>query len=391
MLQRDYLIVGAGLSGGCACAGIREFDKKGSVLLVGAESFLPYDRVPLSKTFLREAKPSIEKLLYVEPDWYDKHKIEVRLDTIVTAFNLERRLAVLRNGQTFEFRKALLATGSRPRRPQVAGATLGNVFYLHSIRDALAIREVAAVEKNVVVIGGGFTAIETAASLVQAKAKVMLMNRDHAVWQHWLDPETAQWLTRHMETHGVQMMMGEDLNGFEGKTVLKNIQTKSGNRFAAPMAIVAVGSDPNLDLVMNTPLSSPNGTPVNEYLETDEKGIFAAGDIALFPDRVFGGVRRLSHWENARDQARIAGSNMTGRKRIKFDCVPRFFSHVFDLHFEFFGDFGRPPGRMEIDGERARRKFTLRYFQGSKLTSIVHCNQDESRVATASDEIREAQ
>src|SRR5439155_6207432 len=135
----------------------------------------------------------------------------------------------------------------------------------------------------------------------------------------------------------------QDLNGFEGKTVLKNIQTKSGDRFPAQMALVAVGSDPNLELVHNTPLSSPNGTPVNDYLETDEKGIYAAGDIALFPDNIFGGVRRIEHWDNAKEQGLVAGANMTGRKRIKYDYVPYFFSDLFDLSFEFFGDFRQPP------------------------------------------------
>ncbi len=392
MIHRDYLIVGAGLAGGSACEGIREFDRKGTVMLAGAEAFPPYNRPPLSKSFLREAKePGFEKLQHLAPEWFEKHKIEMRLDTAVVALNLERRLAVLRNGQTIEFRKALLATGSKPRRPLVAGATLGNVFYLNNLRDALAIREVAAEEKNIIVIGGGFIAVETASALAQAKMKVTLMNRNRNIWQKWLDAETAQWLTQQFENHGVTLMMGEDLNGFEGKTILKNVQTKTGNRFPASMALVAVGADPNLDLVHNTPLSSPNGTPVNEYLETDEKGIFAAGDIALFPDKIFGGVRRISHWDNARVQGRIAGSNMTGKKRIKFYHVPRFFSDVFNLSFEFFGDFSRPALQVELDGDRAKRKFVARYFQGSKLTGIVHCNQDPALAETACNAILDAQ
>src|SRR5438046_10655614 len=109
------------------------------------------------------------------------------------------------------------------------------------------------------------------------------------------------------------MWMGESLNGFAGKTILSNIQTKSGNRVQAGLAMVACGAEPNLDLVRNTPLSGPHGSPVTEYLETEEKGIYAIGDLAFYPDRIMGGMRRPTHWEHARDQGLIAGANMTGK------------------------------------------------------------------------------
>ena len=388
MIYRDYLIIGAGLAGASACEGVRSHDKKGSIALIGNESYLPYHRPPLSKIFLKNPKPAIEKLQHHDADWFEKNHVEVRLDTFVTALNIDRHIAVLSNGVAIEFKKACLATGSRARRPAVAGATLGNVFYLRSIRDALAIKEVAATGKGIVIIGGGFIAVEAAASLREAKVKVTLMNRHRTIWQKRLDPETSEWLTDYISRKGATLMMGEDLNGFEGKTVLKNVQTKSGNRFATEMALVAVGADPNLELVLNTPLSSPGGTPVNDYLESDEKGIYAAGDIALFPDKIFGGVRRLDHWENAKEQGLVAGANMTGRKRIKYDCVPYYCSEMFDLSFEFFGDFRLPASRIEFSGDRAKKKFVLRYFMGTKLMGIVHCNQDEALGKAAREQLR---
>jgi len=391
MISRDYLIIGAGLAGARVCEGIRTHDKKGSVTLVGREAFLPYHRPPLSKAFLKNQKAEASKFACLDPAWYAKHNIEVRLDTVVTQLNLERHLAVLATGQTIEFRKACLATGSRPRRPPVAGANLGNIFYLRTVRDALAIKEMVAQSKELVIIGGGLIAVEAAAALREAKIKVSMMNRNQFLWQKRLDLETAQWLTQYVANRGVNLMMQEDLNGFEGKTILKNIQTKSGNRFPAAMALVAVGAEPNIELALNTPLSSPNGTPVNDYLETDEKGIYAAGDIALFPDKVFGGVRRSVHWENASDQGAVAGANMTGKKRIKFESIPYFSSELFDLKFEFFGDFRLPPGRAEVSGDRAKKKFMIRNFQGSRLTGIVYCNQEASLGQPAREEIREAQ
>src|SRR5213595_3997779 len=249
MIRRDYFVVGAGIGGASACEGIRKYDKRGSVTLVGAEVFPPYKRWILSKAFLREKNPQLKKLQEPDERWFKAHKIETRFGTVVTQFNIERRLAVLVNGETIEFNKACLAMGSRPVRPPVAGVALGNVIYLRTIRDALALKEMATLEKGLMVVGGGLLACEAAASLRMMKLKVGLMHRDSYLLNRYLDAETGAWLTEYFAKHGVTLLIGESLNGFEGKTVLRNIQTKSGNRVPAGLAIVACGAEPNLDLV----------------------------------------------------------------------------------------------------------------------------------------------
>src|SRR5205823_13384694 len=261
MIRRDYLIIGAGISGARACEGIRKYDKRGSVTLVGAEIFPPYKRWILSKNFLREKEANLKKLQEVDERWFEKHKIETRFATVATQFNIERRLAVLANGETIEFNKACLAMGSRPVRPPVAGVNLGNVIYLRTLRDALALREMAGVERGIMVVGGGLLACEAAASLRIMKLKVGLMHRDPYLLNRYLGPETGAWLTDYFTKHGVVLSMGEALNGFEGKTVLRNIQTKSGNRFPIGLAVVACGAEPNLDLVRNTPYQGLTGRP----------------------------------------------------------------------------------------------------------------------------------
>src|SRR6266446_527066 len=287
MIQRDYLIIGSGIGGASACEGVRKHDKRGTVTLVGAEVLHPYKRWMLSKSFLREKTPPLKKLPIVDPRWYHAHKIETRFGAIVTQVNIDRRLAVLGNGESIEFNKACLAMGSRPVRPPVAGVNLGNVIYLRTIRDALALREMANLEKTVMVIGGGLLACETAASLRMMKLKVSMMHRNAYLLNRYLDSQTGPWLTEYFAKHGVTMLMGESLNGFEGKTVLRNIQTKSGSR--------------------------------------------VPGDLAFYPDRIMGGVRRQTHWENAREQGLIAGANMTGKKRIRYEQIPYFWTEMFDL------------------------------------------------------------
>ncbi len=390
MIQRDYLIIGGGIGGASACEGIRRHDKRGSVTLVSAEVFPPYKRWILSKDFLREKNPQLKKLQEPNEHWYQAHKIETRFGTVVTQFNIDRRLAVLANGESIEFNKACLAMGSRPVRPPVAGVGLGNVIYLRTIRDALALREMANLEKTVMVVGGGLLACEAAASLRTMKLKVAIMHRDPYLLNRYIDAETGGWLTEYFEKHGVTMLMGESLNGFEGKTILRNIQTKSGNRVQAGLAVVACGAEPNLDLVRNTPLSGPHGSPVTDYLETEEKGIYAIGDLAFYPDRVMGGVRRQTHWDNARDQGLIAGANMTGKKRIRYEQIPYFWTEMFDLRMDFVGDFSAQPSRIDLSGVYAKKKFIARYYQGEKLRAILLCQKTPREVESAKKELRNA-
>jgi NAD(P)H-nitrite reductase large subunit len=390
MIQRDYLIIGSGIGGASACEAIRKHDKRGTITIVGAEVMPPYKRWILSKDFLREKTAPIKKLALLDPRWYHSHKVETRFGTIVKQFNIDRRLAVLGNGESIEFNKACLAMGSRPVRPPVAGVNLGNVIYLRTVRDALALREMANLEKTVMVIGGSLLACEAAASLRAMKLKVGMMHRNAYLLNRYLDSQTGPWLTEYFAKHGVTMLIGESLNGFEGKTVLRNIQTKSGSRVPAGLAVVACGAEPNLDLVRNTPLSGPHGSPVTDYLETEEKGIFAVGDLAFYPDRIMGGVRRQTHWDNAREQGLIAGANMTGKKRIRYEQIPYFWTEMFDLRMHFVGDFSVQPTRVDMRGTYAKRKFTARYYQGEKLRAILLTNQTPREVDSAKKELRRA-
>jgi NADPH-dependent 2,4-dienoyl-CoA reductase/sulfur reductase-like enzyme len=390
MIQRDYLIIGSGIGGVSACEGVRRHDKRGSVTLVGAEVSPPYKRWILSKSFLREKNPQLKKLQEPEERWYQAHKIETRFGTVVTQFNIDRRLAVLANGESIEFNKACLAMGSRPVRPLVAGVSLGNVIYLRTVRDALALKEMANLEKTVMVVGGGLLACEAASSLRMMKLKVGLMHRDSYLLNRYLDADTGGWLTDYFAKHGVTLSMGESLNGFEGKTVLRNIQTKSGNRYPVGLAVVACGAEPNLDLVRNTPLAGPHGSPVTDYLETEEKGIYAVGDLAFYPDRLMGGVRRQTHWDNARKQGLIAGANMTGKKRTRYEQIPYFWTEMFDLRMDFVGDFSVLPTRIDLRGTYAKKKFVARYYQGEKLRGILLCHQSSGEVESAKTQLRHA-
>ena len=222
-------------------------------------------------------------------------------------------------------------------------------------------------EKNIIVIGGGLLACEAASSLRKLKMKVTIMHRNAYLLNRYLDPTTGAWVSEYFGKHGITLLLGESLNGFEGKTVLRNIQTKSGNRVAAGVAVVACGAEPNLELVRNTPLSGAHGSPVTDYLETEEKGIYAIGDLAFYPDRLMGGMRRQTHWENAREQGLVAGANMTGKKRIRYEQIPYFWTEMFDLRMDFVGDFSLAPTRVELRGTLREEKIHRALFSGRSV------------------------
>ena len=282
MIERDYLVIGAGTAGVSVCEGIRLHDKRGKLTLVGNESSsLPTHGSPLSRS------GSSARRNFDRRDSTFHHPAELVRGAEDRPPAQHRRhpaqsgpppRRVLSNGQTIEFKKACLATGSRPFRPQVAGTNLGNIIYLRTIGDARALKEMVALEGEHRRSSAAATSrVEAAAALRQRpKCKVSLMTRDSDA----LEPvprrrDSAAWLTGRVpprtESHCTSR---RSLNGFEGKTVLRNIQTKNGNRFPASLALVARRlARLNLELVRNTPLSSAKGTPVNEFLETDEKGI----------------------------------------------------------------------------------------------------------------------
>jgi 3-phenylpropionate/trans-cinnamate dioxygenase ferredoxin reductase subunit len=381
MIRREYLIVGAGAAGMAACEAIRALDKKSSIMLVSAEPHCGVRRPELLPTMLGAKVPPVEILATHELAWFAKNKVDLRLNTMITQFSLEQRAAVLMTGQAVKFEKALLATGSRARRPDVAGSKLGNIFFLRNARDLTGLREVVELEKSCVVIGGGFVAAETAALLRKLKLNVTLMSRSANIWSRYVDPETSAWLSKYYAANGVKLMLGQHLNGFEGRTYVQRVQTKSGERLDTNLVICAMGSEPNLQLVSASPLWSQNGCPVTERLESDEIGIFAAGDIALYPNGHMGGMRREEHWDAALAMGKAAGHNMAAKKMVNFTYIPWHQSKVFDLTFDFVGDFSRPPTRVELEGERDKKhKFMLKCYQLNRLTGYVFCNEDQKKV-----------
>jgi 3-phenylpropionate/trans-cinnamate dioxygenase ferredoxin reductase subunit len=381
MIRTEYLIIGAGVAGVSAAEAIRRNDTKGRLIMAGTDLAGVVDRESLIP-FLNTGPRILPSSLVTTPaePWCAEHGVELRADSPVVQFNAERRVAVFASGQAVEFKKALLATGSRARRVKVPGSGLGNIFYPRTMRDIVGLRETLGQISHVTVVGGGWGAIEAASTLRDAGKEVALLTRSPAVFGRFLDPDTGAWLNDLFSKRGVRLYLNEILNGFEGQNILQRVQTKSGLRIDTDAVVVFMGAEPNLSLVANTPLNGSFGCPVNEYLETEEPAVFAAGDVAFYQDKRFGGSRRVEHVDAARAQGALAGHNMSSRSRKVFDYVPWHRCTVFGSRFDFVGDFSKQPTRSRCEGSLAKRRFTLLLQFVSRVTGIVLCNQPEEEV-----------
>jgi NADPH-dependent 2,4-dienoyl-CoA reductase/sulfur reductase-like enzyme len=372
-----YVVVGGGMAAGYAA---REFVergvKPGELAILSAESSLPYERPPLSKGFLK-GTDSEETVAINAAAFYAEHGIEVRLGTRAEGAELVRR-RLLFDGGEWQFDKLLIATGSRARRFEVPGAELEGILYLRSLEDAKRIQSVAAPGRRALVIGGGFIGMEVAASLTARSVEVTLVVAEERVWKALFTPEMSEFFERYYEARGVRLVKNARVARFTGRGRAEALETAAGERLAADFFVAGIGAAPETGLFDNTGVAIQNGILVNEYLESSAPGVYAAGDVANYRDALWGKQRRVEHWDNAVAQGAHAARVMTGT-REPFEHVPYFFSDVFDLSYEFWGD-AAGADRAVVRGEMASGSFSVWWLREGRLTAaFVMARPEEER------------
>lgn len=316
---------------------IRSRDRKGRIMLVSNEQHLPYDRVPLSKEYLMGKLPR-ESLFLQEAEFYQQHNVEVLLGRRVQRLNVDARSALLNDGRELKFDRLLLATGGRPRRLSIPGGNLPGIYYLRTIDDSEAIQAAMSKARRAVVIGGGFIGCEIAAASVQKGLDTTIIEVGPSLLSLPIDAETAQWITEYFIERGVHVLTNEAAARFleeDGRAV--GVETKTGKEVLGDFVGVGVGVSPNVELAQEAGLAVDNGIIVNEQLEVDNKGVYAAGDVACFYSPVFAKHLRLEHYDVAVKHGQVAGANMAGGQE-KFAELPYFFSFMFKLRTEVWGD-----------------------------------------------------
>ena len=350
----------------------------GELMIVSADGALPYERPPLSKSFL-SGKDTEDGILINPPEWYREHGIEVRLHTVIEELDVKKRRLRANSGDAFDFETLLIATGARARKLDCPGTDLPNVSYLRSLDDSKKIRARSAGAKQAVVIGGGFIGMEVASVLAQKKIETTLVIREDRVWSRVFTPAMSEFFERYYASHGVQLIKKEGVASLKGRDRI-DVSLSSGREISCDMVVAGVGAAPVTELFAKTGLGVENGIVVSEYLETNQPGIFAAGDVANYPDKIFDKRRRVEHWDNAVSQGPHWARIVSG-KREAFVHVPYFFSDIFDLSYELWGD-SEGATQIVARGDLSTSSFSIWWLKQDRLVSAFAMNRpDEEREA----------
>ncbi len=365
MKRFPFVILGGGVAGGNAASEFaRQQTGKGSVALLTADRSIPYDRPPLSKNFL--AQETGEKdILINDPSFYKDHGIEMRTRHQVIALDFKRRVLKCQPGRDIGFEKLLIATGSNLRRLKVPGGDLNGIFYLRLLDHSKAIRDRIQKGKQAVVIGSGFIGIEVASVLARKGMRTTLVYPQSRLWEKFFTPEMSAFYEKYYRQKGVELLPRERVTGFGGSRSVKNVRLQSGRELAADLVVAGIGVAPAVELFSGTGLGVKDGILVDEYLHTNMAGVWAVGDLANYPDKIFGQRRRIEHWDNAVEQAKVAVRNMMGKPQ-PFIHVPYYFSDEFDLSYEFWGDNSRHD-EVIYRGQVARGKFSAWWLKSGRL------------------------
>jgi len=367
----DYVIVGGGLAGASAVLGIRELDTAGKILLVGEESYLPYDRPPLSKK-LWFGKKKVEDIFLHDRAFYDKHAVTLALGATAARLDPDAKTLTTTRGETYGYGKLLLATGCKSRTLDIPGGDLDGICYFRSLDDYLHTREVAAEGKSAVVVGGGFIGSELAAALNICKLHVTMIFPGALLCDRVLPDYLGRAVQQRYAEKGVRILASDKPVSF-GKNGGKFItRTGNGEAIESDIVIVGVGVIPEMELARSGGLEVGNGIVVNEYLETSRPDIYAAGDNAFFPYRALGQPMRIEHWDHALNQGKWAGRNMAGAHE-PFTYQPYFFSDLFEFGYEATGEVD---ARLETfaDWQKENDTGVIYYLRDGMVRGVMMCN-----------------
>jgi NADPH-dependent 2,4-dienoyl-CoA reductase/sulfur reductase-like enzyme/nitrite reductase/ring-hydroxylating ferredoxin subunit len=377
------VIVGGGAAGFAAAEMLRRRGYGGKVTMLSDDAAAPVDRPNLSKDYLAGSAPE-DWVSLRDNNWYAENKIDLKLNTEVTAINAKAKELTLSSGTTVAFDKLLLATGAEPVKLDIPEAAQAHVHTLRSLTDSRAIIAQAKAVKHAVVIGASFIGLETAAALRAREIAVHVVAPEKRPLERVFGPQLGDFVRALHEEHGVNFHLEDVVVAIGTNTVT----LKSGATLNADLVVMGVGVRPRLALAEKAGLAMDKGVSVNEYLETSAPGIYAAGDIARWPDAYTGQRIRVEHWVVAERQGQIAALNMMGA-RTQFRAVPFFWSQHYDVPINYFGH-AEGWDVIEVDGDIKSRDCLVRYRKGGKIMAIASIYRDRQCLEIAADMERQA-
>ena len=365
----SIVVVGGGAAGACAVETLRAEGYGGRITLLSADASVPYDRPNLSKDYLAGNAPE-EWIPLRSEEFYVELGVELHLSTEVTDLFLGNREVATADGRRFGYEALLLATGAEPVRLPIPGADLPHVHYLRTLADSRAIIKAAERARTAVVIGASFIGLEVAASLRTRGLEVHVVAPEQVPMHLVLGPEVGGFVRKLHEEKGVRFHLGQTAQAIEpAQVLLKDAQT-----LPADLVVIGVGVRPNVALAERAGLAIDRGILVDEHLQTSTPGVFAAGDIARWPDPHTGERIRVEHWVVAERQGQTAARNLLGA-RERFDAAPFFWSQHYDTGILYVGHAERWD-EARISGDLAARDCRIDYRRDGRTLAVATLGRD---------------
>jgi NADPH-dependent 2,4-dienoyl-CoA reductase/sulfur reductase-like enzyme/nitrite reductase/ring-hydroxylating ferredoxin subunit len=367
-------IVGGGAAGSAAAEMLRRAGYDRPIAVFSADSDVPVDRPNLSKDYL--AGEAQDDWIPLWPkEWYEEQRIELALGSPVAAIEPASRTLVLGNGSRRQFGALLIATGADPVRLSIPGVDETRVHYLRSFADSRKIVDRLSGAKHVVVIGASFIGLEVAASLRAREIAVDVVAPEAVPLERVMGSEVGRFVQSIHESHGVVFRLGRTVQSASGRT----LTLSDGSTLEADLIVVGVGVRPSVALAETAGLKTDKGILVDEFLETSEPGVFAAGDVARWPDARSGGDRiRVEHWVVAQRMGQTAARNMLGR-RERFDPVPFFWSQHYDVTIRYIGHAEKWDA-VRVDGSLDKRDASVSFLLGGRTLAVATVGRDRENL-----------
>jgi 3-phenylpropionate/trans-cinnamate dioxygenase ferredoxin reductase component len=373
-------VIGAGQAGFQTASSLRQEGFDGRVVLIGDEPGLPYQRPPLSKSYL-SGDSGLEELWLRPEAFYEKQEIELITGEAVTAIDRARLSLRLASGGAIECDHVVLATGARCRLLPVPGAGLDGVLPLRTLADADILRERLAQARNVVVVGAGFIGLEFAAVAIAAGAAVHIIEVTHHPMGRVVSAPMSRFFTEAHRAWGAEISLGTGVArilGDDGRVTA--VETSDGRVLPADLVLICIGVAPNAELAYDAGVAIDNGIVVDAFLATGIPEIAAIGDCANFPTRFASGRVRLESVQNGVDQAREVAARIAGKRVTPYDKVPWFWSDQRDLKLQIAG-LTAGHDKAVLRGDPENGSFSVFCFAGERLIGVESVNRPADHIA----------
>tara|TARA_X000000368_G_scaffold416344_1_gene410055 strand:+ start:45 stop:1253 length:1209 start_codon:yes stop_codon:yes gene_type:complete len=365
----NIIIIGAGQAAGQCVATLKKLGCTNKIILIGEESHPPYQRPPLSKSFL-EGKVGLERVYMKNREFYEENGVEFYPNTLVKEIDREEKRVRTSCGKEFEFEKLVIATGSRARELEIEGIQLGNVYYLRTIDDVEKIKEQMSVCQNLSIIGAGYIGLEVAAVASELGMNVSIFEMADRSMNRTVDKKISEHFEDLHKTNGVNFYFQSNIEELQGETFIEGVKLDDGSLIPADILIIGIGIIPNQELAENAGLDCNNGILVNDKGITSDQSIFACGDCTNHPNKFLNKNVRLESVQNALEQSKVVAANIMGQEE-KYEVIPWFWSDQYNQKLQIVG---MPEEYDEIVKREYADGFSLFYLSNKTIISVTTIN-----------------